>query len=135
MENKDRGVVIVGAGKVGKESLKHIAVHTGETPLLVTNAEDLAKLKKDVSTEEIEIQPPVFETEEEAIEFMRQTEPIPLSKLPKMPDTVRTINDYLREYELIQRKESKLSGSQRIVVKNIIHHELRTGNLILKPTK
>lgn len=133
---KDRGVVIVGAGhNAGMEAAKHIIGKMDEPPLVISDVNALDKFKKEFSKSKvsIEFEPPTFKTPEEERIFMEQTKPIPLDKLPKMPDDVRTIGDYVREYKLIQLKKSKLSGSQRIVIKNVVHFELRSGRLVLTP--
>lgn len=114
--NNKKDWALVGAGKVGKT-----------TALALTTYK--AKKKENL------ISPPTFDTEEEERIFMEQTKPIPLDKLPEMPKNLRTLGDYVQEYSKIQNRKSLLSGTQRIVVKNIIHNELRTGNLILTPPK
>jgi hypothetical protein len=114
MKDKETKMAIVGRGK------------TGKTTLTASQAKEAEAVKRYAAI------PPTFKTEEEEIEFMKQTEPIPLSKPVKMPSYVRTLGHYVKQYTLIQKKESKLTGSQRIIVKNIVHHNLRTGNLVLQ---
>lgn len=42
----------------------------------------------------------------------------------------RTVGDYLKAYNDIKQKKSKLTAAQRMHVKNVIHSEVRAGNLI-----
>lgn len=68
-------------------------------------------------------------SEEDINRFEEFTKPIPLSKIPQMPFS--SIASYLNEYNLIMKKKSQLTGSQRIHVKNVIHAEVRKGNVKL----
>lgn len=60
--------------------------------------------------------------------LVAQTSYIPLKKVPVMP--FRTVGDYLKAYNDIKQKKSKLTTAQRMHVKNVIHSEVRAGNLI-----
>jgi hypothetical protein len=70
-----------------------------------------------------------FKTDEEYSAFMNFTKPMLMSKVPKMP--FKTLGEYLKEYNLIMQKQSQLTATQRIVVKNVIHAEVRKGTITL----
>lgn len=93
------------------------------------------KIKKDVEST-IKLPTPVtresFKTDEEYAAFLEFTKPIHIRKLPKMPFT--RLGDYLKEYNLIMSNQSQLSGTQRMVVKNVIHNQVRIGNIELIKT-
>lgn len=126
----ERGLIIVGAGQIGKTTL---AAAQANLSLLASKQMDLAK--KEGFSEKASYRlsakytKPVFETEEELNQFLKDTEPIPLQKIPKMP--FRRLEDFVDEYIKIYDKISKLSGSQRIYVKNVVHYNLRSGAIIL----
>lgn len=73
-----------------------------------------------------------FSTDEEYNYFMEFTKPLPVKKLPKMP--CKTNGEYLKEYNLIMSNQSTLTGTQRMVVKNIIHDLVRKGYIELTTT-
>lgn len=108
---KERGIKIVGQGKVGKTA-------TTKKPNLKT-------------TQPTAIKPPEFKTEKDYNDFMKFTKPIPLKRKVKMPGRLKTMQQFLDEYNLIMQRKSELSGSQRIVVKNVIHFEARRGTITL----
>lgn len=71
-----------------------------------------------------------FNTDEEYNAFLEFTKPLWIgNKLPKMP--FKTIGDYLKNYNLIMERKSPLTATQRIVVKNVIHDQVRKGNIEL----
>ena len=55
---------------------------------------------------------------------------IPLKKIPKLKFS--SIEKYLEEYNKIQEGKSKLCKARQIVVKNVIHNEVRKGTITLK---
>lgn len=73
---------------------------------------------------------PEFDTKEELDSFLEDTKHLPLKKVPKMP--FNQIKDYIEEYSLIYQKKSKLTGSQRIHIKNTVHYYIRIGKITLK---
>lgn len=70
-----------------------------------------------------------FETDEAYNSFLEFTKPIFTKRNPKMPFS--KLSDYLNEYNLIQEGKSSLTATQRIKVKNVIHVEVRNGNIKL----
>lgn len=72
-----------------------------------------------------------FETESEWINFLDFTKPIPvrIKKAPKMP--CYTLREYLDQYNLVINKKDNLTGTQRAIVKNVIHDHVRKGTIIL----
>lgn len=90
-------------------------------------------IKEVVEQQQIQLPKPVtresFKTDEEFNAFLEFTKPIHIRKLPKMPFT--KLGDYLKEYNLIMINQSRLSGTQRMVVKNVINNQIRIGNIEL----
>jgi hypothetical protein len=70
-----------------------------------------------------------FASDEEWNAFFIFTQPLPLTKRVTVP--FRTLGQYLKEYNLIMQKESSLNATQRILVKNVIHAEVRKRNIVL----
>lgn len=70
-----------------------------------------------------------FATFEEWNAFLLFTKPILMKKIPKMP--FRSLGDYLKHYNLMSDKKDNLTGIQRILVKNVIHTEMRKGTITL----
>ena len=106
------------------DTVGHIAHGT-----TTTNSVEQAKKSQKYKPKEITIED--FEKEEDWYNFLVQTKPIPLrvKKIPKLPFT--SLRDCLAEYNLIMEKKSDLSGTQMIMVKNIIHNSLRKGIIVL----
>jgi hypothetical protein len=90
-----------------------------------------AELKKELRHIEIKKQKvkDSFENEKDWISFCQLTKPIPQKRIPKMPST--NLGWYLSQYNLIQEKKSQLTPTQRIRVKNVVHHYARIGDISL----
>jgi len=87
-----------------------------------------AKEKKPLPTDTT-VKESDFKTFEEWNAFLIFTRPILMKKVPKMP--FRTLKDYLEHYNLMSEKKDNLTGIQRILVKNVIHAEMRKGTITL----
>jgi len=70
-----------------------------------------------------------FASDEEWNAFFIFTQPLPLTKRVSVP--FKTLGEYLKEYNLIMQQESSLTATQRILVKNVIHAEVRKGTIVL----
>lgn len=71
-------------------------------------------------------------TDEDIAAFDKMTKHIKQNKIPHMPRRLKNLKDYLDEYNLIQKSKCKLSYNQRTRIKNVIHEQVRMGNITLK---
>jgi len=109
--------------------------HTGQptSTLSSKDIKELAKAVKDRLEKERQKPKPVsredFASDEEWNAFLLFTKPIPLRKRVDVP--FKTLGEYLNEYNLIMSKQSQLNSTQRILIKNVIHAEVRKGTIML----
>lgn len=75
----------------------------------------------------------VYSTEEAYNQIASGTSYLPLSKIPEPDKRLRTVGDYVKAYEAIHNGDLSYTVRQRILIKNVVHSELRVGNL--KPLK
>ena len=109
--------IVGNVGNVGKTTTSNIKA------LKDAISKELAKPKpKPVSRED-------FASDEEWNAFLLFTKPIPLQKRVNVP--FKTLGEYLNEYNLIMSKQSQLNATQRILIKNVIHAEVRKGTIML----
>jgi len=112
-------IAVVGGGNIGKATAVSRANKVKPEPI-----------KKQVRKIE-PVKREHFKTEEEWNAFLEFTKPIFL-RLKKVPDLpCKTLGEYLQEYNLIMKKQSQLTATQRIMVKNVIHVEVRKGTITL----
>jgi len=90
------------------------------------------KLKQDRSNENKGISAPTdyWRTLEQEEYLNNLIKDIPLKFIPKLP--FNRIERYLEEYNNINQGTCKLTKVQQIVVKNVIHNEVRKGSITLK---
>ena len=92
-------------------------------------AQDQKQPPKNTTVKDTTVKESDFEIFEEWNAFQLFTKSILMKKIPKMP--FKSLGDYLKYYNLISEKKDGLTGTQRILVKNVIHAEMRKGTITL----
>ena len=122
MSAKIKKIGLVGGASTGAGAPEALAARTLKQPKTV--------FKEPGFKTDLDFKQPTFKTQDELDNFLKETKHIFLKKTPKMP--FRLLKDYVSEYMLIYKKKSRLTGTQRAHVKNIVHYNLRKGTIILK---
>ena len=134
MSKKNRIAILGRAGDGALSAAIALAKsrHIGLPTVFVDKNTNLETLKEELLQKKIaskSFSPPKFKTLKEEEEFLQDTKPIFLKKVPKMP--FKMLGEYLDEYILIYKNKSTLTGTQRAHVKNVIHSNLRKGTITL----